>query len=49
MMVTGAALLAREPDVDERGIREAFAGNLCRCGSHNRIVRAVLAARPGGP
>ena len=46
MIVTAAALLEREPDVDEAGVRRALNGNLCRCGAHNRIVRAVLAARP---
>lgn len=45
MIVTGAALLEKEPDVDEAGVRRALDGNLCRCGAHNRIVRAVLAAR----
>jgi nicotinate dehydrogenase subunit A len=45
MLVTGAALLEREPDVDEAGVRRALDGNLCRCGAHNRIVRAVLAAK----
>jgi nicotinate dehydrogenase subunit A len=45
MIVTGAALLEREPDVDEAGVRRALDGNLCRCGAHNRIVRAVLAAK----
>jgi nicotinate dehydrogenase subunit A len=47
MVVTAAALLEREPDVDEDGVRRALDGNLCRCGAHNRIVRAVLGARPG--
>jgi nicotinate dehydrogenase subunit A len=46
MIMTAAALLEREPDVDEAGVRSALDGNLCRCGSHNRIVRAVLAAKP---
>ena len=45
MIVTAAALLERDPDVDEAGVRRALDGNLCRCGSHNRIVRAVLDAR----
>jgi nicotinate dehydrogenase subunit A len=45
MLVTSAALLAREPDVDETGVRRALDANLCRCGAHNRIVRAVLDAR----
>jgi nicotinate dehydrogenase subunit A len=47
MVVTAAALLEREPEVDEDGVRRALDGNLCRCGAHNRIVRAVLGARPG--
>ena len=46
MLVTAAALLERDPDVDEDGVRRALDGNLCRCGAHNRIVRAVLGARP---
>jgi nicotinate dehydrogenase subunit A len=46
MVVTAAALLEREPDVEEDGVRRALDGNLCRCGAHNRIVRAVLGARP---
>ena len=45
MVVTAAALLERVPDVDEAGVRQALDGNLCRCGAHNRIVRAVLCAR----
>ncbi len=49
MIVTSAALLAREPGVDDAGVRRALDGNLCRCGAHNRIVRAVLAARPEQP
>ena len=46
MIVTAAALLEREPDADEDCVRRALDGNLCRCGSHNRIVRAVLDAKP---
>ena len=46
MLVTAAALLEQEPEVDEDGVRRALDGNLCRCGAHNRIVRAVLGARP---
>ena len=48
MLVTAAALLEEEPDVDEAGVRRALDGNLCRCGAHNRIVRAVLCARTCG-
>lgn len=46
MIVTAAALLARHPTVDADGIRNALRGNLCRCGTQNRIVAAVLDARP---
>lgn len=46
MIVTAAALLRRSPDVDEPGVRAALSRNLCRCGTHSRIVAAVLAARP---
>ena len=42
MIMTAAGLLREQPDADEPAIRRSLAGNLCRCGSHNRIVRAVL-------
>jgi nicotinate dehydrogenase subunit A len=44
MLVTAAALLARVSKPSEQAVREALDGNLCRCGAHNRIVRAVLRA-----
>jgi nicotinate dehydrogenase subunit A len=44
MMMSAQALLARNPDPTETQIRAALAGNLCRCGTHNRIVRAVQRA-----
>jgi nicotinate dehydrogenase subunit A len=44
MIMTAAAFLAASPKADERQVREALAGNLCRCGTHGRIIRAVLAA-----
>jgi nicotinate dehydrogenase subunit A len=44
MMMSAQALLARNPDPTEAEIRAALAGNLCRCGTHNRIVRAVQRA-----
>ena len=44
MMLSAQALLARNPDPTETQIRAALAGNLCRCGTHNRIVRAVQRA-----
>jgi nicotinate dehydrogenase subunit A len=42
--VSAAALLASNPDPSEAQVREALDRNLCRCGSHNRVVRAVLKA-----
>jgi len=44
ILVASAALLARDPDPDDGAIREALAPHLCRCGSHNRILRAVRRA-----
>ena len=49
MIMTAADLLNRNPQPQEAEVRAALAGNLCRCGTHNRIVRAVLrAARHNG-
>jgi nicotinate dehydrogenase subunit A len=42
--VSAAALLQKNPSPDEAEVRAALDGNLCRCGSHNRVVRAVLRA-----
>ena len=39
-----ARLLAENPDPSDADVRAALDQNLCRCGSHNRVVRAVLAA-----
>lgn len=44
ILVAAAALLARDPDPDEAAIRVALDPHLCRCGSHNRILRAVRRA-----
>lgn len=43
IIMTSVALTERVPDPDEATVRQALDGNLCRCGAHNRIVRAVLA------
>jgi len=45
ILISATALLRDRPDADEDAVRAALDDNLCRCGSHNRIVRAVLAAR----
>ncbi len=44
MLMRAAALLAAEPSPDAAAVRAALEPQLCRCGSHNRIVRAVLRA-----
>ena len=44
MIMTAKALLDRTPKPTEAQVRKALAANLCRCGTHNRIVRAVLRA-----
>ena len=42
--VTAAALLAEKSSPSEGEIRQALDKHLCRCGSHNRVVRAVMRA-----
>jgi len=44
MIMSAKALLDKNPRPTDAQIREALAGNLCRCGSHNRIVRAIQRA-----
>lgn len=44
MIMTATALLNRNPRPKERDIRAALAGNLCRCGSHVRVIAAVKRA-----
>ena len=44
ILVSAAALLKRNPSPTEAEVRSALDRNLCRCGSHNRMVRAVLRA-----
>jgi carbon-monoxide dehydrogenase small subunit len=44
MLVSAAALLAAEPDPSEEAIRDALAGNLCRCTGYQPIIRAVQRA-----
>jgi len=48
ILISAAGLLARNANPDEAEVRAALDRNLCRCGAHNRMVRAVLrAAREG--
>lgn len=44
MIMTAKLLLDKNPNPTETEIKQALAGNLCRCGSHSRIVRAVKRA-----
>ena len=44
ILASATALLARTPQPTEAQVRSALDGHLCRCGAHNRIVRAVLRA-----
>ena len=44
MIMTSKALLDKNPKPSDRQIKEALAGNLCRCGTHTRILRAVKRA-----
>ncbi len=51
MILTAKALLDETPNPSEDEVREALAGNLCRCGNYKRITECVLAAAemmPGG-
>jgi nicotinate dehydrogenase subunit A len=44
MIMTAKALLVRNPKPTEQNVRDALQQNLCRCGAHVRIIRAVLRA-----
>ena len=44
ILISAAALLMRNPVPDDAEIKAALDRNLCRCGAHNRIVRAVKRA-----
>jgi nicotinate dehydrogenase subunit A len=44
MIMTSKALLDKNPKPSDSQIKEALAGNLCRCGTHARILRAVKRA-----
>lgn len=42
MIMTATALLKKNPHPSEAEVRQALAGNLCRCGTHVRVLRAVM-------
>jgi nicotinate dehydrogenase subunit A len=45
IVMSAVSLLARNARPSEEDVRAALDKNLCRCGSHNRVVRAILDAR----
>ena len=47
IMMTAAAFLRDNPRPSDAQVRKALDGNLCRCGTHMRIVRAVKKAAGG--
>lgn len=49
ILITAAALLQRQPHPDRQAIVQALDGHLCRCGAHNRVVRAIEAAAQRSP
>ena len=48
MIMTATGLLSRVPKPTEQQVRDELEGNLCRCGSHDRVVRALLRAGANG-
>jgi nicotinate dehydrogenase subunit A len=48
MILQAQALLNRNPNPSADQVRAALEGNLCRCGAHHRIVKAVMRAAQGG-
>ena len=49
MIIAAADLLERNSSPSEHEVREALAGNLCRCTGYHNIVKAVQAAAAAGP
>ena len=45
IVMSAVALLSKESSPAEDQVRQALDRNLCRCGSHNRVVKAILDAR----
>lgn len=48
MVMAARALLRENPHPNVQQIRTALAGNLCRCGTHPRVIRAIMRAAAGG-
>jgi nicotinate dehydrogenase subunit A len=45
IVMSAVSLLSKNEKPSEAEVREALDKNLCRCGSHNRVVKAILDAR----
>lgn len=45
IIMSAVALFSQNKSLSEKEIREGLDRNLCRCGSHNRVVKAILDAR----
>ena len=44
MIISAVSLLNRKPNVNDQHIRRALQSNLCRCGSHTRVLKAIKRA-----
>jgi nicotinate dehydrogenase subunit A len=49
IVVAAAAFLESNPNPDEDSVAEALDRNLCRCGAHRRIIKAVVRAGKAVP
>lgn len=49
MILTAKALLDENPRPTEKEVKKAIAGNLCRCGSYNKVVKAILSVAEKKP
>ncbi len=47
MILTAKALLDEKPRPTEAEVKKAIAGNLCRCGTYQKIVKAVMSVAEG--
>jgi nicotinate dehydrogenase subunit A len=47
MIMQAKAILDRNPKASDAEIRQGMAGNLCRCGTHTRIMKAIKRAAKG--